>query len=156
VSSRCPFAGQLRSGLGGLEFAIADVSNALVSQAMTILLIENHEDTASYIKRFLEQLGHGVAVASDSASAAQITDLDRFDVILSDIGLPDGDGWALMQQIRAKTRAYAIAMSGFGTSADVARSYSVGYQDHLTKPFTPIKLQQALQKALENPISQQG
>jgi DNA-binding response OmpR family regulator len=114
---------------------------------MTILLIENHEDTAGYIKRFLEQSGHDVVVAAEGAAAVRVADMHRFDVILSDIGLPDGDGWTLMKEMRGKTRAYAIAMSGFGAAADVARSHSVGYQDHLTKPFTPDQLQQALKKA---------
>lgn len=114
---------------------------------MTILLIENHEDTASYIKRFLEQLGHGVVVAAEGESAVRVLNGHRFDVILSDIGLPDGDGWSLMEQIRGKTQAYAIAMSGFGAASDIARSHSVGYQDHLTKPFTPDKLREALEKA---------
>lgn len=116
---------------------------------MTILLIENHEDTASYIKRFLEQLGHEVAVAADGTSAISALNVRRFDVILSDIGLPDGDGWTLMKQIRGKTKAYAIAMSGFGSAGDIARSYSVGYQDHLTKPFTPGKLREVLARAEE-------
>jgi CheY-like chemotaxis protein len=114
---------------------------------MTILLIENHEDTASYIKRFLEQLGHEVAVAADGPSAISALNDRRFDVILSDIGLPDGDGWTLMEQIRGKTQAYAIAMSGFGSAGDIARSYSVGYQGHLTKPFTPDKLRELLERA---------
>ena len=114
---------------------------------MTILLIENHEDTASYIKRFLEQLGHEVGVAVDGISAINAVNVRRFDVILSDIGLPDGDGWTLMEQIRGKTQAYAIAMSGFGSAGDIARSHSVGYQDHLTKPFTPDKLRKMLERA---------
>ena len=114
---------------------------------MTILLIENHEDTAGYIKRFLEQLGHDVVVAADGMSAANAVNAHRFDVILSDIRLPDADGWTLMEQIRGKTQAYAIAMSGLGSADDIARSHSVGYQDHLTKPFTPDKLREILKRA---------
>ena len=114
---------------------------------MTILLIENHEDTAGYIKRFLEQLGHDVVVAADGMSAANAVNARRFDVILSDIRLPDGDGWTLMEQIRGKTQAYAIAMSGLGSADDIARSHLVGYQDHLTKPFTPDKLREILKRA---------
>ena len=114
---------------------------------MTILLIENHEDTVTYLKRFLEQLGYEVVVAADMMSAAKAVNAHRFDVILSDIRLPDGDGWTLMEQIRGKTQAYAIAMSGLGSADDIVRSHSVGYQDHLIKPFTPDKLREVLKKA---------
>ena len=114
---------------------------------MTILLIENHEDTVTYMKRFLEQLGHEVVVAADAMSAANAVNAHRFEVILSDIRLPDGDGWTLMEQIRGKTQAYAIAMSGMGSADDIVRSHSVGYQDHLIKPFTPDKLREMLKKA---------
>jgi CheY-like chemotaxis protein len=86
-------------------------------------------------------------LATAGAAAVRVADMHRFDVILSDIGLPDGDGWTLMEEMRGKTQAYAIAMSGFGAAADVARSHAVGYQDHLTKPCTPHQLQQALKKA---------
>ena len=114
---------------------------------MTILLIENHEDSAAYVKRFLEQLGHEVVLAADGMSASNAVNAHRFDVILSDIRLPDGDGWTLMEQIRGQTQAYAIAMSGLGSADDIARSHSVGYQDHLIKPFTPDKLREVLKKA---------
>jgi len=123
------------------------VRMARSTKAMTILLIEDHEDTVRYIKRFLDQLGHEVIVAADGASAVGVVNARHFDVILSDIGLPDGDGWSLMERIRGHTRAYAIAMSGFGAAGDVARSRSVGYHDHLTKPFTPDKLRETLERA---------
>ena len=114
---------------------------------MTILLIENHEDSAAYVKRFLERLGHEVVLAADEMSASNAVNAHRFDVILSDIRLPDGDGWTLMEQIRGRTQAYAIAMSGLGSADDIARSHSVGYQDHLIKPFTPDKLREILKRA---------
>jgi len=114
---------------------------------MTILLIENHEDTVTYLRRFLKQLGHEVVVAADAMSATNAVNARRFDLILSDIRLSGGDGWTLMEQIRGKTQAYAIAMSGLGSADDIVRSHSVGYQDHLIKPFTPDKLREMLKKA---------
>jgi len=114
---------------------------------MTILLIENHEDTVTYMKRFLEQLGHEVVAVADAMSAGNAVNAHRFDLILSDIRLPDGDGWTLMEQIRGKTQAYAIAMSGLESPDDIARSHSVGYQDYLIKPFTPDTLREMLKKA---------
>jgi CheY-like chemotaxis protein len=112
-----------------------------------ILLVENHQDTAVYLQLFLEKAGHSVTISADVRSTIELPDLDSFDIILSDIGLPDGDGWELMQRIRRLTHAYAVAMSGFGMTSDIKRSLAVGYQAHLTKPFTPARLMDVLSRA---------
>jgi two-component system CheB/CheR fusion protein len=109
-------------------------------------LIEDHEDTAAYIRKYFERLGHGVVIARSCSEVEKLEDLTRFDLILGDIGLPDVNGWDLMAKIRAYTPAYAIAMSGFGSAADIRRSLRVGYHDHLVKPFTPALLEAALNK----------
>jgi CheY-like chemotaxis protein len=114
---------------------------------LTILLVENHEDTITYVRRFLEHYGHEVRVGRTVHEAVAQVEEKEPDVILSDIGLPDGDGWKLLQQLRLKTKAYAIAMSGFGARADLDRSLAAGYQDHLVKPFAPNKLLDALRRA---------
>ena len=114
---------------------------------LSILLVENHEDTIMYVSRFLEHHGHEVRVGRTIHEALKRADEKEPDVILSDIGLPDGDGWNLLQQLRLKTKAYAIAMSGFGGRSDLDRSLAAGYQDHLVKPFSPNKLLDALQRA---------
>lgn len=120
----------------------------------SILLVENHEDTITYVRRFLEHYGHEVRVGRTIHEALQRVDEKEPDVILSDIGLPDGDGWDLLQQLRRKTKAYAIAMTGYGSRADLDRSLAAGYQDHLVKPFTPDKLLSALQRAQQPPRTQ--
>jgi two-component system CheB/CheR fusion protein len=114
---------------------------------LTILLVENHEDTITYVRRFLEHYGHEVRVGRNMQEALERVEEKEPDVILSDIGLPDGDGWNLLQRLRLKTKAYAIAMSGFGGRADLDRSLAAGYQDHLVKPFAPNKLLDALRRA---------
>ena len=72
------------------------------------------------------------------------------DVLLSDIGLPDGDGWELLRALREGgcPPAYAIAMSGFGMSADHVRSQEAGYRHHLLKPFDPEALDAMLEEAV--------
>jgi CheY-like chemotaxis protein len=114
---------------------------------LSILLVENHEDTVLYVRRFLEHYGHEVRAARTVQEAVDMVGVKDPDVILSDIGLPDGDGWMLLQQLRPKTKAYAIAMSGFGMRNDLDRSIAAGFQDHLTKPFAPNKLLEALGRA---------
>jgi len=118
-----------------------------MSIPLRILVIENHEVTAKFISLFLERSGHQVTISPDGRTALNHDGLANIDVILSDIGLPDINGWDLMKQLRPHTRAYAIAMSGFGGEADVQRSLASGYQYHLVKPFVPATLEQVLRNA---------
>ena len=111
---------------------------------LRILLIENHEVTAKFISLFLERSGHQVMIIPDGQAALGRDDLANIDVILSDIGLPDVNGWELMKQLRPNTRAYAIAMSGFGAETDIQRSLASGFQYHLVKPFVPAALEEVL------------
>ena len=115
-----------------------------MSTPLRILVIENHEVTAKFISLFLERCGHHVTIVPDGQTALGREDLTRIDVILSDIGLPDVNGWELMKQLRPHTRAYAIAMSGFGAEADIQRSLASGFQYHLVKPFVPAALEEVL------------
>ena len=115
-----------------------------MSTVLRILIVENHEVTASFMSLFLKRAGHEVIVVPNAQAAFERDDPASFDVILSDIGLPDVNGWDLMKQLRPKTRAFAIAMSGFGSEADVQRSLAAGYQHHLVKPFVPAALEEVL------------
>jgi DNA-binding response OmpR family regulator len=117
-----------------------------MSTVLRILIVENHEATASFMSLFLKRAGHKVIAVPNAQAALEHDDLASFDVILSDIGLPDVNGWDLMKQLRPKTRAFAIAMSGFGSEADVQRSLAAGYQHHLVKPFVPAALEEVLGK----------
>jgi len=118
-----------------------------MSAPLRILVIENHEVTAKFISLFLERSGHQVTIIPDGQTALSRDDLGSIDVILSDIGLPDMNGWDLMKQLRPRTSAYAIAMSGFGDEADIQRSLASGYQYHLVKPFVPAALEEVLRRA---------
>jgi CheY-like chemotaxis protein len=121
-----------------------------MSTVLRILIVENHEVTASFMSLFLKRAGHEVIVVPNAQAALERDDLASFDVILSDIGLPDINGWDLMKQLRTNTRAFAIAMSGFGSEADVQRSLAAGYQHHLVKPFVPAALEEVLRNVSPN------
>jgi DNA-binding response OmpR family regulator len=112
---------------------------------LKILLVENHEDTLKYLARYLEIQGHEVSGARDMASAIKALSSSKFDVLISDIGLPDGDGWQLIRQLEPKP--FGIAMSGFGTHSDRQKSLAAGYKHHLTKPFLPEDLDALLAEA---------
>ena len=114
---------------------------------MRVFIVENHPDTLKWLTRYLEALGHTVAAAKSMAQALALLPQAPYDVLISDIGLPDGDGWELLRTVRLPQPIYAIAMSGFGMSADHARSKAAGFRHHLLKPFVPDDLDAALAEA---------
>ena len=69
------------------------------------------------------------------------------EVLLSDVGLPDGTGWEFLETVQPRRPVYAIAMSGFGMNADNARSRDAGYHHHLLKPFKTAELDKLLLEA---------
>jgi two-component system CheB/CheR fusion protein len=109
--------------------------------------VENHEDTVKYMRLYLEHLGHEVIVAGDMATALADFPRSNCEVLISDIGLPDGDGWQLMERMKSRRPTFAIAMSGYGTGEDLHRSRSAGYNRHLVKPFPPDELIAVLREA---------
>ena len=111
------------------------------SQVMTtvashkILLVEDHYDTARAMARLLNLSGYNVRTASTYRSAIEICDEEQFDLVISDVGLPDGSGYDLMREMldRACTTK-GIAVSGYGTEKDVEDSLRAGFTLHLVKP----------------------
>jgi len=101
---------------------------------MTILLVEDHTGTRQAIRTWLEMKGHSVVEAQDVKSALAVA-AARFDLLLCDIGLPDGDGWTLLETLRKNESITAIAVSGYCSPSDVARSKAAGFVAHLSKPF---------------------
>lgn len=117
-------------------------------RALRIFLVENHQDTVKYIRLYLEYSGHTVLTAPDMATALCQVPESRCDVLISDIGLPDGDGWALLQKLGSDRPRFAIAISGYGSGNDRKKSCEAGYNRHLVKPFSPDALKAALDEAL--------
>jgi signal transduction histidine kinase/ActR/RegA family two-component response regulator len=99
-----------------------------------VLLVDDHEDTVEILCDLLTENGFEVETAH-SVKAAQDVDLAYVDVIVSDIGLPDGTGFDLMRDLRTKTNRPAIALTGFGMESDVKASEEAGFDLHLTKPI---------------------
>ncbi|HEV7300219.1 MAG TPA: response regulator [Tepidisphaeraceae bacterium] len=100
-----------------------------------ILLVEDHEDTGRLIARLLKGSGYEVDHATDIASALDLFRKKSFQLVISDLGLPDGSGLELMRQIRAiHQQVPGICMSGYGTDGDLADSREAGFNEHLVKP----------------------
>jgi DNA-binding response OmpR family regulator len=121
-------------------------SAIMTATKLRILLVEDHVATANALKRYLAQVGYDVLVAPDARSARQIAANEEFDVLLSDIGLPDGNGWNLMRELKRKHDIAGIAISGFGAESDFAQSKKVAFRYHLVKPLSPDELTDALEE----------
>ncbi|WP_428938377.1 response regulator [Fontivita pretiosa] len=109
-----------------------------------ILMVDDHPDTNLAMQRLLSSLGYDVRTAHSVASALQAADREHFDVLISDIGLPDGSGLDLMRQLLARKGSKpikGIALSGFGMEEDIRKSLAAGFQEHLTKPVNLQRLQ---------------
>lgn len=116
------------------------------SKPLRILLVEDHQDTRRTLSRLLTHFGHNVVTADNVECAIDLMGANNIDVVLCDIGLPDGSGYEVAAQARAKGHIKAIALTGFGTEQDVQRSKEAGFDFHLVKPINF----QELQSVLEN------
>jgi signal transduction histidine kinase len=114
--------------------------------ALRILLVEDHEDTRRTMARLLKIEGHTITQAVNVKEALELASKQTFDLLLSDIGLPDGTGNDIMRHFKAKTQTPGIAISGFGQEEDLQKSRDAGFQTHLTKPVDFRKLQDAISK----------
>jgi CheY-like chemotaxis protein len=105
------------------------------SRQIRVLLVEDHLDTAHTLSRLLHRSGFVVVRATDVATAAARAEAENFDVLVSDLGLPDGNGYDVIRRIRAHQIVPAIAMSGYGMDEDVRRTREAGFTEHLVKPI---------------------
>ena len=110
---------------------------------LRILLVEDHDDTSRALRDALSASGHTVNVEHDVAAALRTARAQPHDLLISDIGLPDGSGVDLVKQI-TRPRCGAIAISGFGMDDDVRRSLAAGFDRHLTKPIDYDQLDQVI------------
>jgi DNA-binding response OmpR family regulator len=111
------------------------------------LLVEDHGDTARIMKRMLAADGHEVETAADLATALKLAGERTFDLMVSDLGLPDGSGLDLMRTMRARgSTLVGIALSGFGQQKDIQQSRDAGFAAHLTKPADYDRLVEAIRR----------
>jgi len=120
------------------------------SSSLRVLLIEDHEDTARVLEKVLQQMGHEVETCSTVSIACQKLRERKFDVILSDIGLPDGSGIDFIKAAREICQTPAVALTGYGMAEDIDRCLQAGFEEHLTKPIDIDRLQKTLSKILAN------
>ena len=118
---------------------------------LRILLVEDHADTARIMGIFLRSRGQVVETADTVAAALKLAEEQPFDLLLSDLGLPDGTGLELMRALRARgSRLPGIALSGYGQEKDVQQARDAGFIAHLTKPVSLPRLEEAIARIAGN------
>jgi CheY-like chemotaxis protein len=102
-----------------------------------ILLVEDHDDTRMVLSKLLDHCGHDVSPAASLREALDLLATFRFDGLVSDIGLPDGDGFEVVTQARKQQRdlRITVAVTAFGSAADRERGREAGFDCYMTKPF---------------------
>jgi signal transduction histidine kinase len=115
-----------------------------------ILLVDDHADSIRPMQSFLKTTGYEVRTADSVEAALRVLGQESFDLLVSDIGLPDGSGEDLLRRLRNKGLVLpSIALSGYGMEEDIARSRGAGFQIHLTKPVSPEDLQTAIEQLVK-------
>lgn len=118
------------------------------SRPLRILLVDDHQDTCVALERLLVRRGHLVAAAHNVRSAMETAARSSFDLLISDIALPDGTGTELMTYLHAISRIPGIAISGFGMNGDVEKSMEAGFAEHLVKPVKMENLEAAIDRVM--------
>jgi PAS domain S-box-containing protein len=116
---------------------------------MTVLVVDDSEDTTEMVRHLLEISGASVCAATSGREALRIAHEKEFDVVLSDISMPGMDGFEFLSKLRkipGKHDLPAVALTGFGRPEDVQRASSEGFYAHITKPFDIQTLASLLQK----------
>lgn len=113
-----------------------------------ILFVDDDIDTLAVMARLLSRRGYAVRTASTVAEAIKLAKAEPCDLIISDIGLPDGSGVDILRQLQDQRPIKAIAFSGYGMEADISRSLAAGFARHLTKPLDIDKLVEHIQSVM--------
>jgi signal transduction histidine kinase/CheY-like chemotaxis protein len=115
--------------------------NAVAMPGLSILVVDDHHDTLNAMSRLLRKLDHRVTTADSKAAALGAATRQEFDLLISDIGLPDGTGFDLMRELLARRPLKGIALTGYGSESDIERTREAGFSAHLTKPINLAGLQ---------------
>jgi len=121
-----------------------------------LLVVDDHYDTCIGMKMMLERRGYRVTLAHTADQAVERANEEEFDLLISDIGLPDRSGYELMQELRASKSLRGIALSGFGMENDISRARAAGFSEHLTKPINFERLEETIQSLLDGESATQS
>lgn len=133
----------------------AETLPARSGRAPRLLVVDDHPDTCTGMKMILERRGYDITVAHTADQASEKARNQDFDLLISDIGLPDRSGYELMQELSGRGLR-GIALSGFGMESDINRARASGFSEHLTKPINFDRLEQVIQQLLNKQTADNG
>jgi CheY-like chemotaxis protein len=115
-----------------------------------ILMVDDHADTSTAMQRLLTRLGYDVRTADCVQSALLAANSESFDVLISDLGLPDGSGLDLMREllVRHGREMKGIALSGYNRDEDIRKSLEAGFSEHMAKPVNIQRLQTLIEQLI--------
>jgi CheY-like chemotaxis protein len=123
--------------------------------AVKILLVEDHKDSAEMLRLLLTKQGYEVEAAGDMTAGLEAAQGNGFDVIVSDLSLPDGSGTELMRRLRARGQAVpGIALSGYGQEQDVRKSLQAGFAAHLLKPVDISQINKTIAAVISQAVAE--
>jgi len=111
---------------------------------LRLLLVEDHASSLQAISALLRRDGHQVVPAATIAAALAAAAAHKIDLVISDVGLPDGPGTELMKELRARYGLSGIALTGYGSDEDIASTRAAGFVTHLVKPILASELRGAI------------
>ena len=120
--------------------------NGSLPASLQVLLVDDHAETLRVLSALLRKRGHVVSTADSSQGALEVLEGGKFDVLISDIGLPDGNGYELIREAKKRQALKGIALSGFGMEDDMRVGKEAGFDYHLTKPVEFQKLEGVLRE----------
>lgn len=104
------------------------------SPKLKVLLVDDHDDTLQIISKLLRKWQYSVTTANSVRSALERAAVEKFDILVSDLGLPDGSGMDIMSELKKRHALRGIAISGYGSDEDIRRSQEAGFEAHIVKP----------------------
>ncbi len=121
------------------------ITDGVSLPGIRVLVVEDEADAAEFVKQLLENYGAAVVIAASAREALEVLSTMQPDILISDIGLPEMDGYQLLERVRQKDvadggRIPAIALTAFARSEDRTRALLAGYQAHLAKPIESAEL----------------
>jgi signal transduction histidine kinase len=118
------------------------------AEKVHLLVVDDHHDTCLGMKMLLERRGYRITLAHTADQAIEKAQAEKFDLLISDIGLPDRSGYELMKELRETNSLRGIALSGFGMENDINQARAAGFSEHLTKPINFDRLDEAIRNLL--------
>jgi len=131
-------------------------SNPPVRPGLNVLLVEDNQETLRYLTLMLKKRNYNVVPVDRLSAALAAAEQTHFDLLISDIELPDGTGLELLHGLGGGRTMPGIAISGFGSEEDLQQSAGAGFAEHLTKPIDLNRLESAIRRVTSATTSRGG